>query len=97
MVMMDSRQEKELQEIQKRMLKINILASPGAVLLGLGLYGKFGANGNAFLSVLNNPYAVNISIIAGAIVMVWEFAAVFQLLKRKAEIMSQSRGHSGLD
>jgi hypothetical protein len=94
---MDSRKEKELQEIQKRMLRVNILASPGAVLLGFGLYGKFAANGNAFLSVLNDPYAVNISIIAGAIVMIWESVVVFQLLKRKAVIMSKARDQSGMD
>jgi len=94
---MDPRAEKELQEIQKRMLRVNILASPGAVLLGLGLYGMFGAHGNAFLSVLNDPYAVNISIIAGAIVMVWEFAVVFQLLKRKAAIMTKARHHAEMD
>ena len=43
--------EEELQYINKKIVMINLFASPGAILLGLGLYGLFGAQWNAFIDM----------------------------------------------
>ena len=43
-----------LDEVKKKIMIINILIAPAAIALGLGLYGVFGAKGNAFHPLLNN-------------------------------------------
>ena len=78
--------EEELKHIQKKIVIYNIIGAPGAILLGLGLYGLFGAQGNAFIPILNNLDVVYGFITTGAIIMIWEFLATIPLLKRKAEI-----------
>lgn len=74
--------EEEQKYIQKKMLAASLLGAPGTILLGLGLYGKFDANGEAFVSVLNNPAYVNGFIVLGGVIMIWEFVVVFRLAKR---------------
>ncbi|MGD8577358.1 MAG: hypothetical protein PVG13_09740 [Thiohalophilus sp.] len=86
---MPPREEQELKEIQRRIVVTQVLGAPGAVLLGLGLYGKFGAKGDAFISILNEPEAVSSAILAGAIVMAWEAITVIRLLRRKAELLKK--------
>ena len=78
--------EEELQHLQKKIIMFNILGAPGAILFGLGLYGLFGAKGDAFIPILNNLNVVYSFIAVGAITMIWEFAVTIPLLKRKSEI-----------
>ncbi len=57
------------QYIAKEMQKISIMDTPGVILVGLGLYGKFGANGNAFHPLLNDPDVINTMLIIGGCIM----------------------------
>ena len=81
--------EEELKHIQKKLLITNIIGVPGAILVGLGLYGKFGANGDAFISILNDQNYVHGFIVAGGIIMIWEFFTMIPLTKRKTELMNK--------
>ncbi len=81
--------EEESQHLQKKIIIYNILGAPGAILLGLGLYGLFGAQGDAFIPILNNLNVVYGFIAVGAIIMIWEFAMTIPLLKRKSEIVKE--------
>ncbi len=78
--------EEEIQHLHKKIIMFNILGFPGPVLFGLGLYGLFGAEGNAFIPMLNNLNIVYSCIAIGAIIMIWEFIAIIPLLKRRSEI-----------
>lgn len=82
--------EEELKNIQKEIVKVNILGSTGPILLGLGIYGKFGANGDAFIEILNNINVVYSFIIGGVFIMIWVFAVVLPLLKRKSKILNEN-------
>ena len=86
--------EEELQHLQKKIIMFNILGAPGAILLGLGLYGLFGAEGNAFIPILNDLDIVYGFIVLGAIIMVWEFLVTIPLLKRKVEIAKKANKRS---
>jgi len=79
----------ELQHLQKKVLIFNILGAPGAILFGLGLYGLFGANGDAFIPILNNINVVYGFLAVGAIIMIWEFVVIIPLLKRRSEIANK--------
>ncbi len=50
---MESKQS--LQALQKRLMLLGLFNLIPHLALGLGLYGLFGAQGNAFLPALNNP------------------------------------------
>ena len=56
------------QEKAKQLKKIAIIDTPGSILIGLGLYGKFGANGNAFHPFLNSETNLNAMLVVGGII-----------------------------
>jgi len=63
--------EKRIKEIEKEIVKAGIIDAPGGILVGFGVYAKFVANGDAFLSFLNNQTNVNIMLVIGASLMAW--------------------------
>ena len=81
--------EEELKHLQKKLLIKNIISTPGAILFGLGLYGKFGANGDAFISILNNQNYAHGFIVIGGIIMIWEIFTMILLIKRKSVLMKK--------
>ena len=87
--------EEELQHLHKKIVMFNILGTPGAILFGLGLYGLFGAKGNAFIPILNNLEIVYGCIAIGVIIMIWEFIAIFPLLRRRSEIAKNKKQIGG--
>ncbi len=81
--------EDELNSIRKELIKTQIIGAPGMILVGLGLYGAFGAKGNAFhpfLNDLNNCYAI---FAVGGAIAVWEGIKVAQLTKRQSKLNKQ--------
>ncbi len=85
---MFTNKQEELRSVQKKMILLQIVGTIGAALLGLGLYGKFGADGDAFISILNDPEYVYSFIAIGAIIMVWEFITIVPLFKKRAELVN---------
>lgn len=80
--------DEELRQIQRKLLITSIIDAPGAILMGLGLYGVFGADGNAFLDILNNQDIAFGAIAVGGAIMAWALVKMAFLLKRRAEISS---------
>ncbi len=78
--------EDRVKEIDKEFIKVQIFEAPGTIMLGLGLYGKFGADGNAFHPFLNDPTNINILLILGAVIMAWGGYKSFTLLREKASL-----------
>ena len=81
--------EERLNEIQKEIIKVNIIDAPACILVGLGLYGKFGANGDAFHPLLNDASTTTWMLILGGAVCVWSAFKIFSLAKEKRAIESQ--------
>lgn len=81
--------EAELKQIHKEMILLNLIDAPGAILVGLGLYGVFGADGDAFISLLNNKYVAYGAIGVGGVIMIWSATRLFPLLKKRAELMKR--------
>jgi hypothetical protein len=82
--------EQQLKEVDKEIIKIGIIDAPGTIMLGLGLYAKFAANGNAFHPILNNHTVVNALIFAGAAIMVWGAFKLTTLSLKKAKIRNDT-------
>jgi hypothetical protein len=70
--------------INQSIIMFGAIDAIGTVLLGLGLYGKFGARGDAFHPLLNDPAVVNTLIVVGAILMPLGGFKLMTLIKQKA-------------
>ena len=81
--------EEEMKQVRKDLLVLQIIDMPATVLVGLGLYAVFGANGNAFPEQLNNQNLAYGAIIVGGVVMVWCMIKMLPLLKRKAQLANE--------
>ena len=78
--------EEELVGIKKKIIKTQLIGTPGAILIGLGLYGMFGANGDAFHPLLNNEVFVQRILIIGAVIEIWQFYVLMPLFKRQSKL-----------
>ena len=58
-------------------------AVSASLLLGLGLYGKFAAKGNAFHPLLNDANTVNALLVLGGLGMMWGAYQVMTLRRQK--------------
>ena len=83
---MNTNNKEQLKNVKLQIVKINILGVPGAILLGLGLYGMFAANGNAFHPLLNDMNVVYGCLAVGGAIEVWQFIMVLPLLKKLLQI-----------
>ena len=68
-----------IREIERKIALVSVLDSPGAIMVGLGLYAKLAADGDAFLPVLNNPTVVNVMLGFGGAIMLWGAATIVRL------------------
>ena len=78
--------EQRIKEIQKEIVKVSVLESPGAILLGLGLYGKFAAQGDAFLPILNSETVVHVLLGLGVAIMLWGATRIMSLVREMARL-----------
>ncbi len=86
---MHADREKEARDLERKLLWVSIIDTPGAILVGLALYGKFGANGNAFHPLLNNDSVLAAMFAVGATIMVWGGWQVVTISRRRAELLGQ--------
>ncbi|HEB59918.1 MAG TPA: hypothetical protein ENJ01_11895 [Gammaproteobacteria bacterium] len=77
------------QEFRKKMLLINLAGLPGAIFLGLGLYGLFGANGNAFHPLLNDQDIVWGLLGIGGLLELVQFVTAIRLMRRRPRLPSE--------
>ncbi len=78
----------ELTAIKREIIKTQLFGIPAALLLGLGLYGLFAADGNAFHPLLDNRTVVYGMLVAGVVLQVLQMYRLIPLLKEQARIVS---------
>ncbi len=81
--------EQRIKEIDKEIVRVSILESPGAIVVGLALYAIFAANGDAFLPVLNNLTVVYLLLAIGAAIMIWGASKILRLSLEKARLQKE--------
>lgn len=84
---MHTDREKEAKDLERKLLWVSIIDTPGAILVGLALYGKFDANGNAFHPLLNNDSVLTAMFAVGVAIMVWGGWQVVTIARRRAELL----------
>lgn len=78
--------EQRIKAIDKEITKVSIIDAPGSILVGLGLYAKFAANGDAFLPLLNNESVVDGMLGVGAAIMIWGAFRIIGLSREKSTL-----------
>ncbi|PKM44642.1 MAG: hypothetical protein CVV05_08780 [Gammaproteobacteria bacterium HGW-Gammaproteobacteria-1] len=84
---MHTDREKEAKDLERKLLWVTIIDTPGAILVGLALYGKFGANGNAFHPLLNNDTVLAAMFAVGGAIMAWGSWQVVMIARRRAKLL----------
>lgn len=82
--------EQRIREIDRQIIVISAIDAPGTILLGLGLYGKFAADGEAFHPLLNEQAVVNSMLLLGLVIMIWCGGRILKLSKEKAELKNRN-------
>jgi len=83
--------EEELIATKKKIVKTQIIGAPGAILIGLGLYGMFGANGDAFHPLLNNEVFVERILIIGAAIEMWQLYVLIPLFRKQSKLAGNKK------
>ena len=83
---MYANKEEEIKIVRMKTIKIQLLGVPGALLIGLALYAIFAANGDAFISALNNMTVVYTMLAIGIVIEVWQFVLLVPLWKRLVQL-----------
>jgi hypothetical protein len=78
--------EEEIKQLDKKIVKLQIVAAPFNIALGLGLYGTFVDEPGRLFGLMGNPTFVNVLVGVGAAGLLWEFLQVFGLVKRKTQL-----------
>jgi len=89
MIYNEQEKQQQLNEISKKIVKVQILGAPGTILLGLALYAIFGAQGDAFHPLLNNMDVVYSMLFIGIAIMVWELITFIALVRKRAELTKE--------
>ncbi len=65
------------------MIRLAIYETPGTILVVLGLYGKFWANGDAFVEFLNDQNNVNLVLTIGIVIWLYCWTEFIKLFRNK--------------
>ncbi|WP_126456016.1 hypothetical protein [Sulfuriflexus mobilis] len=87
---MNTHNEEQLKHIKSKIVKIQIIGAPGTILLGLGLYGMFGAQGNAFHPLLNDLNIVYGLLGVGATIALWQLFTLIPLWRKQSRLVKES-------
>jgi len=90
---MASSRERELVQLSKKIVKLQIMGFIGAIMLAFGLYGIFGAHGHAIHPLLNDPRVVYGLLILGAVIQGWHYFKVVPLIRARARLHAEAAGH----
>ena len=79
--------ERELEALNKRMVFLQVVDAPGMILIGLGLFGKFGGNPAGLHPMLANANVTTVMITAGGVIAGWCLIELIKTLRRRAELL----------
>lgn len=59
--------DQQIKQVERKKLLVMLIDMPGMIMLALGLYAKFGANGEPFHPLLADPTVINILLFGGGL------------------------------
>lgn len=80
---------KELEALNKKMVFISIVDAPGMILIGLGLFAKFGENPEGLHPIFGNSDITSGMLVVGGVIAGWSLIETIKVLRRKSELVRQ--------
>ncbi len=84
--MMPTNREEEISRLRNEARRIAILEAPGAIMVGLALFGIFNKGSQALHPLLDDPVVTTGMLIVGGVIMAWATWRVIPVTKRMAEL-----------
>lgn len=84
-------QDKEMEAIKRKILFSKSIDSVGALLLGIGLYGKFGSNVETFHNYLGNDTVVDGLLVSGGVLLALGTVLSFLFTRAKNKLARKPR------
>jgi len=76
-----------ISEIDKRLVKIQLMGLPGWILIGLGIFGYY-YEGDGPAAFLNNESVYITMVLIGTYMAIWEVRKVLPLFKKRKQLES---------
>ncbi|WP_321346265.1 hypothetical protein [Halopseudomonas oceani] len=73
--------EDEWRQLKRNRLMTQVIGVPGAILVGLGMYGVSLGEGGGFHPILNDLHNCYAMLVVGGLACVWEAVALFKIKK----------------
>jgi hypothetical protein len=89
--MLPSDPSEELARLRKRKLWATILEAPGWILLGLGVFLKFGTDSAQIHPVLAKPVVANGLLVVGGLIAAWGVVQMVPLIARIGRLEKELR------
>lgn len=83
---MELKDNPELKAIQRKMVQSQIISAPAMLLIGLALYGLFGADGQAFHPLLDDVTTLYVMLVVGIFIELWQLSVFLPLARKHAMI-----------
>jgi hypothetical protein len=83
---MDTKDNPELKAIQRKMVQSQIISAPAMILIGLALYGLFGADGQAIHPLLDDVTTLYVMLVIGVVIELWQLSVFLPLARKHAMI-----------
>ena len=81
--------EEEIKQLDKKLIMLNIIDAPAMILIGLGIFGKFGANPEGLHPLLANSEVTTAMLVVGGMFAAWCGLQVFKVAQRRSELQRQ--------
>lgn len=81
--------QQEIKQLDKKLIMLNIIDAPAMILIGLGIFGKFGGNPAGLHPLLANSEVTTAMLAVGSMFAAWCGLQVFKTASRRNELMRQ--------
>jgi hypothetical protein len=87
--MMPLSPEDELKELNKRLLQVNVVDTPGIIALALGLFAKFSDDPGSLHPAFEDPAVSTGLVVLGGTIAIWGLYQVISIVRRRSEVQSK--------
>ncbi len=83
--------DENVKNIDKELIKTQLIGAPGVIMIGLGAYGMFVAKGDGVHPAFDDMYFNYSLLCIGAVIAVWETVKITSLAKRRKKITGNKK------
>ncbi len=89
---MQQQKQQRAKDINKQIIKVSLIETPGTLLFALGLYTKLSDSAEPVFPFLQDPAVVNSLILIGGAIMLWGTYKIIMLIQEKARLQKAPKG-----